>query len=185
MRRRTLITACAGIVAALAAGVSAPAHAASEYAVKAAHLYKFAAFVEWPRASFPQADSPLNLCIVGFDPFGDYLDRAVAGQHIGERPIVARRLARAHHDADCHIAYVAGSRTESVAEGLAALKGSPTLTITDQAMGSARGAIHFVVKDRRVRFHIDDEAANQNGLSISSKLLRLALSVRSRKDARG
>lgn len=181
MRRRTLITACAGIVVALAAGV--PAHAASEYALKAAYLYKFAAFVEWPRSSFPAPSSPLNLCIVGFDPFGDYLDRAIAGQRIGERPIVARRLERAHPDADCHIAYVAGSRAESVAEGLAALRGSPILTVTDQSMGSPRGAIHFVVKDQRVRFHINDEAAEQNQLSISSKLLRLALSVRPR--ARG
>ena len=89
MRLRTLITACAGIVAALAVGV--PAHAASEYAVKAAYLYKFAAFVEWPKSSFSQPDSPLNVCIVGFDPFGAYLDRAIAGQRIGERPVVARR----------------------------------------------------------------------------------------------
>lgn len=183
MRLRALITACAGIVAALAAGI--PAHAAPEYALKAAYLYKFAAFVEWPPPSFPQPDSPLNLCIIGFDPFGAYLDQAIAGQRIAEHPIVARRLEHAHPDADCHIAYVAGSRAESVAEGLAALKGSPTLTITDQAMGSARGAIHFVIKDRRVRFHIDDEAAEQNRLSISSKLLRLALSVRPRKEARG
>ena len=183
MRPRALITACAGIVAALAVGV--PAQAASEYAVKAAYLYKFAAFVEWPRSSFPAADTPLNLCIVGFDPFGAYLDQAIAGQRIGERPIVARRLARAHPDAGCHIAYIGGSRAEAVADGLATLRGSPTLTITDQSMGSARGAIHFVVKDQRVRFHINDEAAEQNRLSISSKLLRLALSVRPRKSARG
>lgn len=170
-------------MAALAVGV--PAQAASEYAVKAAYLYKFAAFVEWPRSSFPAADTPLNLCIVGFDPFGADLDQAIAGQRIGERPIVARRLARAHPDAGCHITYIGGSRAESVADGLATLRGSPTLTITDQSMGSARGAIHFVVKDQRVRFHINDEAAEQNRLSISSKLLRLALSVRPRKSARG
>ena len=179
MSRRTLIRLCAGVAAALAAGL--PAQAASEYAVKAAYLYKFAAFVEWPAKSFPAANSPLNLCVVGFDPFGGALDRAIAGQHIGEHPIVARRLERAHPDAGCHIAYVAGSRAESVAEGLAVLKGSPTLTVTDQSMGSPRGAIHFVVKDQRVRFHINDEAAEQNRLSISSKLLRLAVTVRPRK----
>ena len=164
--------------------VSAPAHAASEYAVKAAYLYKFAAFAEWPGASFPTADSPLNLCVVGFDPFGAQLDRAVAGQRIGDHPIVAKRLERAHPDAGCHIAYIGGSRTEPVPEALAVLRGSPTLTVTDQAMGSTRGAVHFVLKDQRVRFHINDEAAEQNRLSISSKLLRLALTVRARK-ARG
>jgi hypothetical protein len=161
--------------------MSAPAYAASEYAIKAAYLYKFAAFVEWPGTSFLAVDSPLNLCIVGFDPFGAQLDRAVAGQKIGDHPVVAKRLERAHPDADCHIAYVAGSRAESVPEGLAAFRGSPTLTVTDQAMGSARGAIHFVLKDQRVRFYINDETAEQNRLSISSKLLRLALTVRPRK----
>ena len=110
MRRRALIGSLAGIAAALA--VSAPAHAAPEYAVKAAYLYKFAAFVEWPGASFAAANSPLNLCVVGFDPFGAHLDRAVANQRIGEHPIVAKRLDRAHPDAGCHIAYVAGSKAE-------------------------------------------------------------------------
>lgn len=182
MKRRALIGSLTGIAAALA--VSAPAQAASEYAIKAAYLYKFAAFVEWPGASFPAPNSPLNLCVVGFDPFGGQLDRAVAGQRIGDHPIVAKRLDRAHPDAECHIAYIAGSKAESVPEGLAALRGSPTLTVTDQAMGSSRGAIHFVLKDQRVRFHINDEAAEDNRLSISSKLLRLALTVRPRK-ARG
>lgn len=165
---------------AAAVAVSAPAYAASEYAVKAAYLYKFAAFVEWPAAGLPATDSPLNLCVVGFDPFGAQLDRAVAGQRIGDHPIVAKRLARAHPDARCHITYIGGSKTESVAQSLETLKGSPTLTVTDQSMGSARGAIHFVLKDQRVRFHINDEAAGRNGLSISSKLLRLALTVRPR-----
>ena len=176
MSRRTLIRLCAGVAAALAAGL--PAQAASEYAVKAAYLYKFAAFVEWPAKSFPAANSPLNLCVVGFDPFGGALDRAIAGQHIGEHPIVARRLERAHPDAGCHIAYVAGSRAESVAEGLAVLKGSPTLTVTDQSMGSPRGAIHFVLFQTRVLFHVDTGQASRRGLTISSRLLSLALSVR-------
>lgn len=165
--------------------VVSPAYAASEYAVKAAYLYKFAAFVEWPAASFPSPASPLNLCVVGYDPFGSTLDRAIDGQRIGEHPIVAKRLDRAHPDADCHIAYIGGSKSESVAEALAALRGAPVLAVTDQSMGSARGAIHFVVTQNRVRFHINDAAAEDNQLTISSKLLRLALSVRPRRSARG
>lgn len=167
----------------LAAGGS-PAHAASEYAVKAAFLYKFAAFVEWPSTAFASPASPLNLCIVGYDPFGSALDKAIEGQRLAEHPIVAKRLERAHPDADCHIAYVAGSKAQPVAEGLSELKNAPVLTVTDEAMGSSRGAVHFVVKDSRVRFHIDNAAAEQNRLIISSKLLRLALSVRLRKGAR-
>lgn len=181
--RRALI----GLVAALAVGLvtAEPARAASEYDIKAAFLYKFAAFVKWPAGTFETPSSPLNLCIVGYDPFGPALDRAVQGQRLGDHPIVVKRLPRAHPDAGCHIVYVGGSRLQSAADGIEALRGSPVLVVSDQAMGSARGAIHFVVADNRVRFHIDDAAAARNGVEISSKLLQLALSVRPRAGANG
>jgi hypothetical protein len=172
---------------ALATTAMAPrARAATlEYPVKAAFLYKFAPFVEWPPRAFPSAVSPLNLCVVGYDPFGDTLDKAIDGQRVGQHPVVARRLATIEADSDCHIAYIGGSKAQSVGDGLAAVQGAPVLTVTDQSMGSARGAIHFVVKSNRVRFHIDDAAAAGHGVSISSKLMRLALSVRLRKGGRG
>jgi hypothetical protein len=172
---------------ALAATAMAPrARAATlEYPVKAAFLYKFAPFVEWPPRAFDSGTSPLTLCVVGFDPFGATLDKAIDGQRIGARPVVARRLETIGAGSGCHIAYIGGSRAQPVAEGLAALAGSPVLTVTDQSMGSARGAVHFVIKDDRVRFHIDDAEAAGHGVNISSKLMRLALSVRLRKGGRG
>lgn len=164
---------------------SAPARAASlEFPVKAAFLYKFAPFVEWPATAFPSQDSAITLCIVGYDPFGQAIDQAVQGQHLGAHPIVVRRLESVSAGSGCSIAYLGGSRAQSVEDGLAAVRGTPVLTVTDQAMGSARGAIHFVVKDNRVRFIIDDEAAAKNGMNISSKLMRLALSVRLRGGGR-
>ena len=179
--------AAIGVLLALTATAAGapPAHAASAYAMKAAYLYKFAAFVDWPARAFASPTSPLNLCVAGFDPFGPTLDRAIDGQHVGEHPVVARRLERAHPDAGCHIVSIAGSKIQSVSEGLAVLKGAPVLTVTDQTMGSSRGAIHFVVRQRRVRFHINDAAAEENGLNISSKLKRLALSVRPRRASAG
>jgi tRNA threonylcarbamoyladenosine modification (KEOPS) complex Pcc1 subunit len=171
---------------ALAATAAPPrARAATlEYPVKAAFLYKFAPFVEWPPRAFGTGAAPLTLCVVGFDPFGATLDKAIDGQRVGARPLVARRMETIGAGSGCHIAYLGGSKAQSVSDGLAALQGAPVLTVTDQSMGSARGAVHFVIKDNRVRFHIDDADAAAHGVSISSKLLRLALSVRLRKGGR-
>jgi hypothetical protein len=173
-------------LAALALAAAPPLAAASqslEYPVKAAYLSKFAPFVEWPAGAFGQPDSPFVVCVVGDDPFGPAIDNVVAGQSIGQRPIVVRRLARLERTSPCHVAYVSGSRAQSVADSLAAARGSGVLTVTDSSRpGGARGIVHFVVKDNRVRFHIDDQAAAQNGIAISSKLLSLALSVKSRRE---
>lgn len=149
--------------------------------VKAAYLYKFAPFVDWPANAFPSPSSPLVLCVAGDDPFGPVLDRTVVGQKIGTHPIQVRRMGRADKAAGCHILYLSGSKTQSVAEGLSSVRGSPVLTVTDGARsGEDRGVIHFVARDRNIRFQIDDEAAARNGLNISSKLLSLAVSVKSR-----
>jgi hypothetical protein len=152
-----------------------------EYAVKATYLYKFGPFVEWPGAAFESPSSAINLCVVGDDPFGEILDQAVSGQRIGERPVAVRRLRTVGRESGCHIMYVAGSDAQSVAEILDTVRGTPVLTITDSAQDArAKGIIHFVIHDNRVRFEIDDYAAAGNGLMISSKVLSLALSVRPR-----
>jgi hypothetical protein len=143
-----------------------------EYAVKAAYLAKFPFYVEWPPTAFAAPGSPLSLCIVGDDPFGSAIDEAVAGQQVQGRTINVRRMKTIARDAGCHIAYVgADPRTE-------ALRGGTVLVVTDGPNGG--GIINFVLRDNKVRFTVDDEAAFQNGLSISSKLLSVALSVRAR-----
>lgn len=182
MRRRGLL-ATAVAAASLAAAALCCAGAAAqeptlEYAVKATYLYKFAPFVEWPGGA---AAGPLELCVVGDDPFGGLLDRAVADQAVGGRRIAVRRLELARSAEGCEILYLAGSPAQSVAEALRALRGEPALTVTDAAADPAsKGVIHFVVVDNRVRFEIDAEAAAASGLRISSKLLELAVTVRRR-----
>jgi hypothetical protein len=83
-------------------------------------------------------------------------------------------------ESGCQIVYLGGSPTQSVPKALIALKGAHVLTVTDAANGGDRGMIHFVVTGNRVRFYVDDQAAAQNGLAISSKLLSLALAVKPR-----
>jgi hypothetical protein len=152
-----------------------------ENAVKAAYLSKFGLYVEWPNAAFGSPSSALNLCIAGEDPFGTVLDTAVADQPVGGRPIAVRRLKTVGRDSGCHILYIGGADTPRTRQTIDAVRGNPVLTVSD-ARGAETGAtINFVIKDNRVRFEIDEEVAAQNGLSISSKLLSLALNVKRKK----
>lgn len=179
---RRSIPALAACLILLASGAAArPASDALEYAVKATYLYKFAPFIEWPEAALPSPSSPIALCVAGDDPFGDLLDQAVGGQRIGQHPIEVHRMQTARPDSGCHIMYVAGSAVQPVAQALDAIRGTPVLTVTDSASGAdAKGIVHFVIRDNRVRFEIDDHAAAENGITISSKVLSLATSVRPR-----
>ena len=170
--------ALAALLLAPASHAAAPT-ASSEYEIKAAYLYKFGDFVEWPAKAFASPDSPATLCIVGDDPFDGILDKAVSGQRIGGRPIVVKRLQTVGADSGCHILYV--DTKQPPEQYLAAVRGSSVLTVTDGALADQTGGIiSFVIKDNRVRFEIDDQAAAVNGLSISSKLLSLAVAIKHR-----
>jgi hypothetical protein len=175
----------AGAVLVALAVVCAPVRAADEsleYPVKAAFLAKFGSFVEWPAAAFATPASPLQLCVLGEDPFGAALDRAAGGQQAAGRAIEVKRLKAVRADAGCHILYIAPSEAPRIAQVTEALRGSAVLTVSDvKAPAGASGIINFVVKDERVRFDIDDEAAAQNKLSISSKLLGIAVNVKPRR----
>ena len=164
----------AGGLSALAASVgAASAGGPPDVAVKATYLYKFAPFVTWPNAD---AAGPFMVCVVGDDPFGPLLDRAVAGQTLGSRTIQVMHIDTIGPKSNCDIAYLGGSRGESVAEALRAVRGTPTLTVTDD--DDPPGIIAFAMADGHVRFRIDQVQAQENGLAISSKLLSLALAVR-------
>jgi hypothetical protein len=160
---------------ALLAPAIAHAQAATEDAVKAAFLVKFGAYVTWP-----SDDGPIVICAVGRDALGDELDRAAAGQQINGRAIVVRRLAAIDRNSGCSIAYLAGSAQQSAPAALAAVHAAPVLTVTDSRWSNARGMIHFQIAQSRVRFYIDDRVAADSKLGISSKLLALALGVRTR-----
>ena len=175
MLRRTCIS-LALVVATLALAPAAHAQP-SETAVKAAFLPRFARYVIWPPAVAPKGDVPFVLCVIGEDRFGSVLDRAAGTQSVDGRKIVVRRLKDASRVAGCHAAFVQGSKTQSVTEMLAAIGRQPVLTVTDAANAPKRGIIHFVLVGGRVRFIIDQGAAQRRGLDISSRLLALAVGV--------
>ncbi len=173
---RTVVMAASAVVlspATTAHARAAPPSLAAE--VKAAYLDKLGEFVQWPPAAFSGPDDPARLCIAGDDPFGVMLDQAVQGQRIGSHPIAVIRLDKIEKNTVCHVLFAAGSKSQSAAEVLDKVRGSPVLTVTDGAGGAARGIVNFVLVANRVRFQIDEPAAAQSGLMISSKLLSLAL----------
>jgi hypothetical protein len=152
-----------------------------ELAVKATYLYKLAAFVEWPDLAFANAASAFVLCIAGQDPFGPLLDLAVDGQRVGQRAIEIRRIPRVERESGCHVLYAGGSSAQPVGSMLREVRGTPVLTVTDGALpAESRGIVHFVVQGGRVRFELDDQSASYNRLTLSAKLLSLAVSVHSR-----
>jgi hypothetical protein len=178
-KARAWIVAMLAMTAALLPAWAAPAAARpSETAVKAAFLTKFAAYVDWPASLRLAPNAPITLCIVGGDPFGRAIDKAVQGQQIDSHPIVLKRMASAAGADGCQVAFVDGTGARSTADMLHALQGKPVLTVTDGRMGRDRGMIHFVVDDGRVRFHIDRAAAESCGLDLDARLLAIALSVR-------
>jgi hypothetical protein len=158
---------------------AAPHDPALEAAVKATYLYKFADYIEWPAGRFSSPADPLTLCVAGSDAITALVDAAAAGRTLQNgRPIAVRHVALAH-ERDCDILYLAPRREESEQEALREVRGQPVLTVSDgPVVGNLHAVIAFAVVDNRVRFDIDLDAAAQNRLAVSSKLLNLAVRVR-------
>jgi hypothetical protein len=151
---------------------------AGEYQIKAAFLYNFAKFVEWPSGDFADATEPFRICVLGRDPFGQELrditsEKTVNGHKLQIVPVADVQLART-----CHILFIASSERAQLKKVLATLQGSSALTVGDsKGFVELGGMINFVLENERVRFEVNHRAAEQAGLKISSKLLTLAKSV--------
>jgi hypothetical protein len=152
---------------------------APEYQVKAVFLFNFAQFVDWPSDAFPAADTPLVICILGDDPFGDALDQVVRDERLGGRRFQVRRYRSVDEIKTCHILFISrsgGARPEVI---LADLKQRPILTVSDADGFAQRGGmIRFVTDRNRIRLQLNLAATEAAHLTISSKLLRVAEIVR-------
>lgn len=159
-------------------GRAATGDGALEDVVKAAYLYKFTPFVEWPASAFTAPSSPFTICVLGADPIGASLDQVLAGRQVGEHSVRIRRLQAADLPDGCQILYVAASRAQ-VSAALDRVKGAPVLTVTEQSLGVSGAMVQFYVKDGHVRFTLDPAVANAHGMMISAKLLSLAAAIQS------
>lgn len=156
----------------------------AEAQVKAAFLYNFAKFVEWPKEAALRPR--FTLCVLGSDPFGQDLDDLVAGRTVRGLAFDVRRLDSAREAArSCRVVYVAPSEVGRLDELLDVLVPAGVLAVTDVPGGAARGAvINFVMQGTKVRFEVNLEASERAGLRISSELLRIARVVRPAGDGR-
>lgn len=150
-----------------------------EYQVKAAFLYNFAKFVEWPGEAFQNQSEPLVVCVLGEDPFGHALDDVVAGKKIDGRALVVRRTSDARQAKGCRMLFVSSSEPKSVLSVLAALNESGVLTVGDSDSASASGMIiKFIIEGGKIRFAINAAAAERVKLRFSSRLLSLAITAK-------
>lgn len=173
LARRLLARAL--LVGAALAAAWAPARAQElpEYRLKAAFLYNFAAFTEWPAEVGPT----LALCLFGGDPFGAEIE-PLQGKKVGERTLALHRKGNPESLKGCHVVFVAPAAIGQLPRVLEAVRGQPVLTVADSAGAVHQGAaLNMAVTQGRVTFEANLVAARQSRLNLSSKLLRLATEV--------
>jgi hypothetical protein len=148
-----------------------------EYKVKAAFLYNFTKFVEWPDRAFPDAAAPFVVAVLGDDPFGDALD-VLKGKTAQGRPIVVRRAASLDALGHFHLLFIASSEKSRLWSVLPAAEAMHALTVGDAPRFLSQGGIIQLVRDGdRIGFEVNLDASGRAGLKISSKLLGLAKAV--------
>jgi hypothetical protein len=176
------ITGLISILMITAARVSA-GEEPSEYEVKAAFLFNFSKFVEWPEGTFASAADRITICVLGQDPFGTLLDDAVRDKRVNGREIAVQKTASVSRVAGCHIVFIASSEQGRLDEILARLADHPLLTVTDSESGAERGAIiELTVDDKRVRFEVNLNAVRRARLKLSSQLLKVAVRLIGQRD---
>ena len=149
----------------------------TESQVKAAYLFNFGKFVQWPLDHGSGGDS-FELCVLGQDPFGPVLDATVAGESISVRKITVKRISKMSEGTSCNILYISVSEAGRLGPILEAARHSGTLTVSDIPHFVERGGvIGFVKQQDKIRFEVNRGAAENSHLTLSSELLKVALRV--------
>lgn len=179
----------AGVVCLFVSGTMetrAATPAAREYEVKAAFLFNFAQYVEWPAGAFSSPTAPIIIGILGDDAFGQTLDQTIRDETVKDRPIAVHRSRQIENLKHCHLLFVSKSERGRLGQIFASLVGKPCLTVgeTDHFTHNG-GIINFRLQGANVRFEINLNAARRSGLTISSKLLRLAIVIGSERVKEG
>jgi hypothetical protein len=161
-----------------------PSPSATEYQVKAAFLYNFVKFVDWPSDSFPSESAPLQICILGQYPLGLELENLTRGKMVNSRSLEINHISSLQRAKTCQLLFVSSSERRRTREILAAMEGASVLTVGDEeGFARAGGVINFVFESDKVRFEVNMDAAKRARLKISAKLLVLAKLVVQTGDA--
>jgi hypothetical protein len=148
----------------------------TEYQIKAAFIYNFARFTDWPAGAFAGANSPMTLGVLGKNVFGDDLANAINGKTINGHPLQFKHFDSIPDATNCQVLFISASEKDDLSKILAQLHGTSILTISEtDGFMEAGGMINLTIVDQKVRFEINNDAAKKAGLTISSKLLSLAI----------
>jgi hypothetical protein len=151
----------------------------NEYQVEAAYLFNFGRFVGWPAKVATAQGNSFTICILGEDPFGASLDATLAGEAIGGKNVVAKRISIPQESANCQILFLSAGEAGRLNKIMEVLDKEAILTISDIPHFSQRGGmIQFVMEGNRVRFEVNLTATQRAGLTLSSELLKVATVVR-------
>jgi YfiR/HmsC-like len=155
----------------------------TDYEVKAAYLYNFGRFVEWPGKVAGDQGGSFTVCVLGQDPFGPSLDATLAGETIGGKTIIAKRITSAEESDNCQILFLSPQADSRLNKIIADLDKKAVLTVSDMPQFVKRGGmIQFVLEGKKVRFEVNLTATQHAGLTLSSELLKVATAVRRDRD---
>ena len=179
--RNGLLRIAASLIAAIAAvyvmavWTHVTAQTYTETEVKAAFIYKFTSFIEWPKESFPDKSSRFRIGILGDDPFGNVLDDTLKGKQAQDHAIELVRAKKCDDLLECEIVFISPSEKDHYPEILDKFIARSILTIGDSEGFAAMGGIINLVKvDNKIRFEVNLNAARKANLKISSQLLKIA-----------
>jgi hypothetical protein len=150
----------------------------SEYDVKAAFLFHFAQFVEWPPETFKDASAPLTYCTIGEDPFHGALEQSLSGKTVGTRALRVQHLKQTQGIPGCQVLFIGAGEKKRIGEEMARVSGNAVLTVGEtEHFAKEGGIIGFFLEDNKIRFEINLDAAEKANLRISARLLTLARTV--------
>jgi hypothetical protein len=172
-RAVAVLTVALGIVSSVPAG----AQDVTEPSLKAAFVYNFTRFTEWPVEALPPG-APLVACVITDNAIASALERMVQGRPVMGRPVTVVRSTREAPPRGCHLLFASGLSAAQLTPLMAGVRGMPVLTIIDSdGLARVPGIARLFVDSGNLRFDIDHGMAKREGLKLSSKLLTLAKKV--------
>jgi len=169
----------AGTLAFAPGKIMAQSGVSKEYQIKAAFLFHFAQFVEWPSMNSTNANDPFVIGVLGENPFGNALDEIVKGETIGNRKITVQYSRRAEDLKNCQIVFVCKSEKRRLSRILKELNGRNILTVGEcDGFAELGGVINFYIENDKVHFEINPDDAAREKLKISAQLFRLGKIVK-------
>jgi hypothetical protein len=146
-----------------------------EYQLKAAFLFNFAKFVEWPQTSFQNERAPITLCVFRYDPFGSSLSDVIRGKTINNRSLAARTINELPELKGCQLVFVSEREDRYLPEIVGSLKGASVLVVGEsEGFADRGGAVQFFLENNKLRFAVNVDAVQRSRILVSSKLLSLA-----------